>query len=607
MYQSKLVLLLIIILSYNFKQIKGVIMKKTFQLSFIFIIILFCVTSLPQQRSFEDLIIAKETNPHTYIEAKKIAIANELPISIKIPGGILIDVIKEENGIVLYSVIKNAANPFSNGEILTYAQVTQNYDLSNAEINWGIINKTDEQRDNSNTKLLLIPDWTNDNVLSFDPITGDLVNVSYIPPNPGNLASPKHALLNVNGFISVSDQITDLVQKFDTLGNYLGIYAPAGGVNNNILDNLRGHAYRPNGNLVVTVGSSANSNAVPEFDLSGNYLGNFIAIGAGGLNSPFCVLFRANDVLVTGSSSDAAHRYDLNGNYINNLISGPNFPQQIIELSNGNLALAVFSTPSGLGIYDSNGNQLNFFTAVTGLRGVYQLPSGNYVVTNGAGLHEINGTNGNLIRTIYTSANMQYISLVDYSTIPVELTSFSANVVNRSVVLNWTTATEINNQGFEIEKSADGISFNNIGFVPGFGTTTEPKSYSYTDQSVNSGIHYYRLKQIDFDGSFTYSGVAEVEVSLPTAFSLEQNYPNPFNPLTSIQFSLPVDARVTIKIYNLVGENVAEVVSSNFAAGSHKVDFNASTLTSGIYFYQLEATGIDGNTFSSIRKMTLLK
>jgi len=174
-------------------------------------------------------------------------------------------------------------------------------------------------------------------------------------------------------------------------------------------------------------------------------------------------------------------------------------------------------------------------------------------------------------------------------------------------VLNWTTATEINNQGFEIEKSADGISFNNIGFVPGFGTTTEPKSYSYTDQSINSGIHYYRLKQIDFDGSFTYSGVAEVEVSLPTVFSLEQNYPNPFNPSTSIQFSLPVDARVTIKIYNLVGENVAEVVSSNFAAGSHKVDFNASTLTSGIYFYQLEATRIDGNTFSSIRKMTLLK
>ena len=582
-------------------------MNKFFKLSFLFIIVLLCGSSFPQQNSFEDLIIAKETNPLTYVEAKKIAISRELPISIKIPAGILIDVIKEENGVLLYSVIKNAANPFSSGEILTFEQVTQSYDLSNAEINWGVVTNSNEQVENSATKLLLIPDWTNDNVLSFDPLTGDLVNANYIPSNPGNLASPKHALLNVNGFISVSDQITDLVQKFDTSGNYLGIFAPAGGVNNTILDNIRGHAYRPNGNLVVTVGSSANSNGVPEFDLGGNYLGNFIAIGAGGLNSPFCILFRANDVLVTGSSSDAAHRYDLSGNYINNLISGPNFPQQIIELANGNLALAIFSTPSGLGIYDSNGNQLNFFTAVTGLRGVYQLPSGNYVVTNGAGLHEIDGTNGNLVRTIYASANMQYISLVDYSTIPVELTSFTAIVVGSSVVLNWTTATEVNNQGFEIERSSDGISFNNIGFVPGFGTTTEPKSYSYSDQSINSGTYYYRLKQINYDGSFTYSDVSEVEVSLPTVFSLEQNYPNPFNPSTSIQFSVPIDARVKINIYNLVGEKVAEVANKEFSAGTHKLNFDAASMTSGIYFYQLDATGNDGKTFSSVKKMTLLK
>jgi hypothetical protein len=191
--------------------------------------------------------------------------------------------------------------------------------------------------------------------------------------------------------------------------------------------------------------------------------------------------------------------------------------------------------------------------------------------------------------------------------VPVELTSFTANIVDRSVLLNWTTATEVNNQGFEIERSTDGLNFNQIGYVPGFGTTTEPKSYSYTDQSVTSGTYYYRLKQIDFDGSFAYSSVAEVEVSLPTVFSLEQNYPNPFNPSTSIQFSLPTDAQVKINVYNLVGENISEIVSGNFAAGTHKVNFNASTLTSGIYFYRLEATGIDRNFFSDIRKMTLLK
>ena len=586
-------------------------MNKFFQRSFLFIIVLLWGSSFPQQNSFEELIIAKETNPQMYIEAKRAAINQELPVSIKMPGGILIDVIKVESDEILYSVIKNILNPFSNGEILTYNQVMQKYDLTNAEINWGgVINN--EQPENVATQLLLIPDWTNDNVLSFDPITGDLVNANYIPPNPGNLASPKHALLNINGFISVSDQITDLVQKFDTAGNYIGIYAPAGGVNNTILDNLRGHAYRPNGNLLVTVGSGANSNAVPEFDLGGNFLGNFIAIGAGGLNSPFCVLFRANDVLVTGSSSDAAHRYDLNGNYLNNLITGANFPQQIIELPNGNLALAIFSTPSGLGIYDSNGSQLNFFTAVTGLRGVYQLPSGNFVVTNGAGLHEINGTNGNLIRTIYASANMQYISFVDYATIPVELTSFTVNVAGNSVVLNWTTATEVNNQGFEIERASSMTTpgqedWATIGFVPGFGTTTEPKSYNYTDQQISGGTYYYRLKQIDYDGSFSYSDVAEVEVSLPTEFALEQNYPNPFNPNTSIQFSLPIDAQVIIGVYNLVGEKVAEVANKEFSAGAHKVNFDAASMTSGIYFYQLDATGIDGKTFSSVKKMTVLK
>jgi len=582
-------------------------MKIYFQPSLLFITLLFIGSSFAQENSFVELIISKETNPQMYLEAKKIAINQELPVSIKLPSNILIDVIKFENGELLYSVIKNVAHPFSDGEILTFNQISSIYDLSTAEINWGITPNEIPHDQSSDTKLLLIPEWTNDNVLAFDPITGDLVNANYIPPNPGNLASPKHALLNVNGFISVSDQITDLVQKFDTAGNYIGIFAPAGGVNNAILDNIRGHAYRPNGNLVVTVGSSANANGVAEFDAGGNYLGNFIAIGSGGLNSPFCILFRANDVLVTGSSSDAAHRYDLSGNYLDNLITGVNFPQQVIELPNGNLALAVFSTPSGLGIYTPNGNQLHFFTQVTGIRSSYLLPGGTYLVTNGTGLHEIDSTNGNLIRTIYSAANLQYISLVDYSTIPVELTSFTANVVGSNVELNWTTATEVNNQGFKIERSEDNISFSEIGFVPGFGTTTKPKSYSYSDQFANSGTYQYRLKQIDFDGSFAYSNVAEVEVSLPTEFSLEQNYPNPFNPSTSIQFSLPVDAQVQIEVYNLVGEKVAEVVNKDFSTGSHKVSFDASTLTSGIYFYQIDVTGNDGKTFSSVKKMTLLK
>jgi hypothetical protein len=582
-------------------------MKKSLQLILLIIVTFFAHSTFSQENSFEQLMIDKELNPQMYIQAKKVAISQELPISIKLPEGILIDVIKVENGRILYSIIKNAKHPYSDGEILTYDQITQKYNLENAEINWGkTLTQTHDNLD-SNTKLLLIPDWTNDNVLAFDPNTGDLVNANYIPPNPGNLASPKHALLNQAGFVSVSDQITDLVQKFDTTGAYLGIFAPAGGVNNNILDNIRGHEYRPNGNLVVTVGSGANSNAVAEFDAGGNYLGNFIAIGAGGLNSPFDILFRASDVLVTASTSDAAHRYDLNGNYLNNLITGVNFPQDIVQLPNGNLALAVFSTPSGLGIYTASGSQLHFFTSVTGLRSAYLLPGGTYLVTNGAGLHEIDSTNGNLIRTIYSSSNMQYISLVDYSTIPVELTSFSANVISGNIELIWSTATETNNQGFDVERSQDNVVFERIGFVPGFGTTTEPKSYSYTDQSLNNGKYYYRLKQIDYDGSFKYSDVIDAEVSLPLHFALEQNYPNPFNPATTIGFSLPADARVKISVYNLVGERVAEIVNKDYSAGNYKIEFNASQLTSGVYLYKIDAVDILGKNYNSVKKMTLLK
>jgi hypothetical protein len=577
-------------------------MNSLFKLFFILVFFI-CITPLhSQENSFEDLLIQKELNPASYLEAKRIAINQEIPMSIKLSEGILIDVLKVENGVVLYSVIKNLAHPFSDGEVLTYNQILSRYDLANAEINWGGIKSETQQIDASDTKLLLIPDWTNDNVSSFDPITGDLVNVNYIPSDPVNLASPKHALLNPAGFVGVSDQITDLVQKYDTTGTYLGIFAPAGGVNNAILDNIRGHGYRPNGNLVVTVGSGGNQNGVPEFDNGGNYLGNFIAIGAGGLSSPFSILFRTSDVLVTGSSSDAAHRYDLSGNYIDNLITGVNFPQHIIELPNGNLALAVFSTPSGLGIYTPSGNQLHFFTAVTGLRSVYLLPGGTYLVTNAAGVHEIDSTSGSLIRTIYASANLQYISLVDYSTIPVELTSFTANVSGTDVVLHWSTATETNNSGFSVERSKDNFSFEQVGFVPGFGTTTEVMNYSFTDNSPGDGNYYYRLKQIDYDGSYNYSQVVEVILELPLVFSLEQNYPNPFNPSTTIKFSIPATEFVNLKVYDVMGNVVAELINEEKSAGSHSVEFNASNLASGTYFYKLQA----GN-MNEVRKMLLLK
>ena len=125
-----------------------------------------------------------------------------------------------------------------------------------------------------------------------------------------------------------------------------------------------------------------------------------------------------------------------------------------------------------------------------------------------------------------------------FEVIPVELTSFTATANGKEVILNWSTATETNNSGFSIERKSANSDYSEIGFVPGFGTTTEPKSYSYTDSEVSSGKYTYRLKQIDFDGSYEYSQEVEVEVSAPLEFSLEQNYPNPFNPSTVISYSV---------------------------------------------------------------------
>jgi hypothetical protein len=186
--------------------------------------------------------------------------------------------------------------------------------------------------------------------------------------------------------------------------------------------------------------------------------------------------------------------------------------------------------------------------------------------------------------------------------IPVELTSFAANVNDGVVQLNWTTATETNNNGFAIERKSTNSEYTQIGFVPGFGTTTEPRSYSFTDNSVTPAAYSYRLKQVDYDGTFEYSSEVAVDVTIPLEFSLEQNYPNPFNPSTSIKYSIPENGFVTLDVYNLLGEKVASLVNGVQDAGRDEISFDASNLASGIYVYSLKS-----GSFTSVKKMLLMK
>jgi len=191
-----------------------------------------------------------------------------------------------------------------------------------------------------------------------------------------------------------------------------------------------------------------------------------------------------------------------------------------------------------------------------------------------------------------------------FISLPVELTSFTASASGSDVTLNWATATETNNQMFEIERRIEHGQFTTIGYVEGHGTTTETQNYQFIDNisDIQATSLSYRLKQIDYDGSYEYSDIVEVTNLAPTDFALHQNYPNPFNPVTTISYSLPVKSQVELVVYNTLGESVTQLVNEEKVAGRYEAKFDATALPSGIYFYRIRA-----GSFTETRKMILLK
>ena len=260
---------------------------------------------------------------------------------------------------------------------------------------------------------LLIPESTNDRVMAFDPATGDLVDASFIV-DPTNLSTPIQAIMNHDGTgILVSDQINDVVQEYDLDGNYVGVFAPAGGANTGIMDNLRGICLRPNGNLLVSTGGSANAGACPEFDTDGNYLGVFLP--ATGPSAFDVIRLDDNTYMTDDITNDAIYTYNAGGSLTGTFASIDGFPEQLFQTDNGNILVGNFSgTEEGVVEYNSSGSMIDVYDppSLGSYRGAYELPNGNILTTAGNGVHEIDRS-GNLVETKISGVSARFITLVE--------------------------------------------------------------------------------------------------------------------------------------------------------------------------------------------------
>lgn len=346
----------------------------------------------------------------------------------------------------------------------------------------------------------------------------------------------------------------------------------------------------------------------------------------------------STDVLYYGTKSGVVKRVDgansgssptvtdvsseLPGGYVNCLAVDPTDLDNVIAVfSNYNLKSLWYSTYGGSSWTDVEGN-LSGATgpSVRWATIFYVSGESHYFLGTSIGVYFTNTLNGG--STVWTQEAVSSIGnavtvMLDWrdndgtlaaathgkgvytapvtSPLPVELTSFSATLKDKEVLLNWSTATEVNNYGFDVERKNlhlnpfQGGDFEKIGFIEGHGNSNSPKSYEFVDESVMYGKQYYRLKQIDNDGSFEYSDVVEVDVpTLQDYAILEQNYPNPFNPETKIRFMVNDNIRVSLKVYDEIGSEIAEIFNDKVEPGKiYDVNFSGLYLSSGVYFYSL--------------------
>lgn len=307
-------------------------------------------------------------------------------------------------------------------------------------------------------------------------------------------------------------------------------------------------------------------------------------------------------------------------------------PIQATYLGNCGQAGVAIDGPSGTGgVFSQNsvrfafnnggganhGFEIKIPFAEMGITSAGDIRAFAMVVSNTAFFSDVtvpgNVTTGNLGYNANFGAITGGLYHSGFSPLPVQLAWFTATALpSGGVRLDWMTLSEVNNFGFYVQrKAAPEATFVDLlgGFVPGHRTTIEPQSYTYTDLTAPAGTLFYRLRQVDLDGTVHYSHVISVDVittvqgsNVPTEYALHQNYPNPFNPNTVIRYDLPEAADVTLILYNALGQEVQMIVRAHQNAGHHTAAFDASSLASGVYVYRLKANG-----FAAVRKLMVIK
>ncbi|MBI5402783.1 MAG: S8 family serine peptidase [Ignavibacteriae bacterium] len=342
---------------------------------------------------------------------------------------------------------------------------------------------------------------------------------------------------------------------------------------------------------------------------NGNW--RFVNLDAYAGDIPYFDSLRVTFLTMTGTVSACA-RLDYEADSVCNfgdVFYGNTYQKDFYLKNTGNTTLTIGAT-SFSGLYPGYFTLLSSPSSInTGDSGLFSIQMSLPGSANKVGGNTLPDNLENAVLNIETndpSKTTFRVSLQSNSPTPVELISFSSSVNRRDVNLSWATSWEINNYGFDIERAKTGntgTDFIKIGFAKGIGRQGEITRYSYSDMKVQPGIYKYRLKQVDLNGNFRYYNLnGEVDVTAPKSFSLYQNYPNPFNPVTKIDFDIPSDINVVLKVYDITGREIKTLVNEKKSAGYYTVEFSSGSFASGVYFYRLEA-----GEFTAVKKMLLIK